>query len=81
MFALLLQAVGCLQQASAIIKHQLADLGQMTLIGTSFKKFDAKLNFQRRDGGADGAAAFAEATGGVGNRAAIGGLYKEFYLI
>ena len=72
MFALLLQAVGCLQQASAIIKHQLADLGQPTLIGASFKKFDAKLNFQRRDGGADGAAAFAEATGGVGNRAAIG---------
>ena len=67
MFAFLLQAVGRLQQASAIIKHQLADLGQPTLIGTSFKKFDAKLNFQRRDGGADGAAAFAEATGGVGN--------------
>lgn len=72
MLALLLQAVGCQQQASAIIKHQLADFGQPTLVGTSFKKFDAKLNFQCRDGGADGAAAFAETTGGIGNRAAIG---------
>ena len=40
-FTLELEAVGRLQQPFAVIQHQLADLGQATLIGAAFKKFDA----------------------------------------
>ncbi|GKQ99599.1 hypothetical protein KAM461_38490 [Aeromonas hydrophila] len=72
MFALEFEAVGGLQQPLAVVQHLLADLGQAALVGTSFKKFDAKLNLKRRYRRADGATALAKPARRIGDGATAG---------
>ncbi|BDC80998.1 hypothetical protein NUITMVA1_09410 [Aeromonas hydrophila] len=72
MFALEFEAVGGLQQPLTVIQHLLADLGQSALVGTSFKKFDAKLNLKRRYRRADCAAALAKPARRIGDGATAG---------
>lgn len=69
--ALELEAVGRLQQPPAVVQHLLPYLGQSALVGPSFKKVDAKLHFQGGDRRADGTAALAKASGGIGNRTTV----------